>query len=91
MEKHLQKILREMCRRVGADFNEMDFRRENWFLDYTWKEEDEENFKEWLESYFRSSKEAREEIMAIPSKNKNFIKEAVRMFILSYGWKTETE
>ena len=47
-ESQLKEILTEMCRRVGADYDKIDFKKEGWFRDYTWTEEEQEDFHQWL-------------------------------------------
>jgi hypothetical protein len=81
----LQEILRELCRRVGADPEALDYGpketiEEEWFSLYSWTEEDEQNFMKWLEAYVY--KNARK--MGIP-KNKTYVKRCVAWFSL-YTW-----
>lgn len=89
MGKHLQYILSVMCKRVGVDFNDIDFQKEDWFMDYSWTVSEQDNFQRWLEGYLEGSKEAREEIMQFPRKNKKDIKKVASTFVSIYGWKCE--
>lgn len=79
-------ILKEMCRRVGANFYSIDFKKANWFWDYSWTEADETSFKKWMVDYLNSSRKARLE-MGINWKNKREIKETVKWFVWDHGWK----
>jgi hypothetical protein len=88
MVEHTKIILKEMCKRVKAPYSKIDFKSKDWFLDYTWTEEQQEDFIIWLNKYLYNSKEAREEIMAIPQRSKESIDRVSRWFILMYGWKT---
>ncbi len=84
---YLKRIMKEMCKRVGADFNKMNFKKQDWFLEYSWTKENEEKFKKWLMNFLYKNRKAREEILEFPSKNKNKLKNAINMFLFSYGWK----
>jgi hypothetical protein len=88
--KHIDIILNKMCEILGADFSKMDFKKENWFRTYEWTEDSENDFKKWLISHLLENKEARDEIMEWPTKDKKNIEKAVNDFIFNYGWKTKT-
>lgn len=82
----IQEILREMCRRVGADPEAFDYGpkeniEEEWFNLYTWTEEEDQEFMKWLEAYIY--KNARK--MGIP-KNKTYVKRCTSWFNM-YTWK----
>jgi len=84
--KHLTIILKRMCKAVGADFSKVKFKSQNWFKKYKWTEEEEDKFRVWLVNYIYTNTDARKEFLAIPLKNKKRIKNAVSMFLMSYGW-----
>ena len=86
---HLRIILKEMCKRVGADFNKINFNKHEWFMKHTWTEKELMNFKEWFINYLYENTEARKEIMMFPLKNKMRIRRTASWFILDYGWKTK--
>lgn len=90
---YLEEIIREMCKRVGANFDDIIFKdKENlWFHKYEWIEEEQKDFENWLVDFFRANKGAREELMETPSKDKKIIEGTVRMFILNYGWKLKNK
>ena len=89
MGEHLTIILKEMCSRVGASYDDVDFKDEEWFLKYEWSDIEENYFIEWLANYLYKNKAAREELLRFPIKNKNKCIEAANQFSLNYGWKTK--
>lgn len=89
MKKHVKKILKEMCKRVNANFDKFNFKTKDWFMKHEWSEEECDKFKEWLIIYLNENKEARTEIMNIPLKNKIRIEKTAGMFILNYAWRTK--
>ena len=40
--KHLTVVLKKMCKMVKADLEKINFKKENWFWDYTWTEKEQE-------------------------------------------------
>lgn len=86
MSKYLKLILEEMCQRVGADFEKIDFKKPTWFQDYVWTQEVENDFKEWLTKFLEKNKEARTELVAFPFL-KNSVEKFSDEFITMYGWK----
>ena len=87
MTKHLTIILKKQCKIVGANFDDIDFSGCNWFGEYTWTPEQEKDFLDWHFRYLMSNKEAREEMMTIPRKDKRAICKTVEGFNLNYGWR----
>lgn len=87
MQKYLKVIIKEMCNRVGVNFDKVNFKNKEWFMKHEWTEKEQDNFREWLISYLSKEKEARQEIMRIPSNNKRFVEDAANQFILMWGWK----
>lgn len=84
--KHLVIVLSEMCRRIGACFDDIGFTADNWFQQYVWTEEEQEKFEKWFVDYLYANKEAREEITTVRVKNKKRLRKAAQYFLLSYGW-----
>ena len=76
-----------MCRRVGADFERIDFKSPDWFAEYTWTLSQEEDYKKWFVEYLKSNAEARENLMEIKSTNPRFLEGCAREFVFDYGWK----
>lgn len=57
---YLTDIFKEMCKRVGADYDEMDFSKDKWYEDYTWTEREKEKFIAWFAKYLQCSGPRRE-------------------------------
>lgn len=82
---HLDKILKEMFSRVGA--KKVDTSKPDWFLKYSWTSEEESYFVNWLTDYLMEHKEAREQLMKFPLKNKKAVRDFACWFVFDYGWK----
>jgi hypothetical protein len=91
MGKHLTIILKEMCRLVGADFKEIAFKDDSWYHEYSWSQEDEDDFKEWVADYIFINKEARKELTTIKTADKKKCKEFASQFAFNYGWKIKPD
>jgi hypothetical protein len=91
MNNSLNTVLKEMCHRVGADFNKIDFPSGGWFLEATWTQEEEEDFKKWLADYIYNNKEARKEITSYRTNTKKNARQFAEQFIFNYGWKEKIE
>lgn len=85
MNKYIIKILKKMCKIVGADFNRIDFKSNDWYRTYEWTKKQEDKFKEWFIDFIYNNKKAREEL-SYCGKNKKDIKKFVDMFVFNYGW-----
>lgn len=86
MNQELKIILDEMCSRVGA--SNIDFRSDHWYEDYTWTEEEEKDFINWLANHLYENKEARKMFVNL-RKVKRDCNKASNKFVLNYGWKTK--
>ncbi len=95
--KHLTIILKEMCRRVGADFDKLNFKRrvgrKEWFMRYKWTEKEELDFKKWFVNYLYKNREARKELLEFPSiyQSKRELEKVASWFLLDYGWRCDYE
>lgn len=87
MNEYLKIILKEMCKRVGADYDKIDFKSKGWFRKYSWREKDEEDFKQWLIEFLNKNKKAKQELMRLHS-HKSFYEKFANQFLFNYGWKT---
>jgi len=87
MNKYLKEILIEMCKRVNAKYEDIDFKKEQWFLEYEWTNEEETSFINWLVDYMKQNKEARDTLMMFPRNNKRDLERFANSFIFNYGWK----
>jgi hypothetical protein len=91
LKKHLEKILQQMCKYVNVDRELIDTKQEDWFLQHSWTEKQQNNFKRWLINYLKTHKDAREVIMKFPSSKIADIKAVAVMFIFEFGWKLKNE
>ena len=87
MNKYLKEILIEMCKRVNAKYEDIDFKKEQWFLEYEWTNEEEASFINWLVDYMKQNKEVRDTLMMFPRNNKRDLERFANSFIFNYGWK----
>jgi hypothetical protein len=88
---HIHNILYEMCQRVGADYDTIDFQEAGWYTKYTWSVDEENSYKAWLFEYLRNNKDARREIMRFPSTKQKNIERCVNSFIFNYGFVTRND
>ena len=86
---YLTDILREMCRRVGVDYGETDFTKDQWYLDHSWSQKEEEKFVEWFAQHLRNIG-PRKELCNYPSlvRTKPQRVKFARSFVNEFGWKT---
>jgi len=89
MNLHLGYILKKMCEMVGANYDEIDFKKQSWFTLYKWNANKESEFKEWFVNYLMENKDARFELMEFPTTRINIIKKLIDEFIFNYGWTTD--
>ncbi len=92
--KTLETLLTEMCKRVNVDPDDIDFNEHRWFMKHTWTEEEQDEFKRWMNEYLTKNKKAVDEIAAFPNLVKHNKRELIKLinwFILDFGWCTEYE
>jgi len=90
LSPHVTEVLREMCRRVDTDFDSVDFKADNWYLEHQWTQAEEKDFTRWLARYLYDNREARDEMMRSPGrKNLARARKAAGEFVWNYGWKVE--
>ena len=78
-----------MCNRVGADYDSIDFKSNDWYLSHTWTIEQERDFVNWMTDYLYANIQARREIMTNYLTNKKRCRKAADQFVFAYGWKYE--
>jgi hypothetical protein len=85
---HIRIVLEEMCKRVHADIDKLDFKKEGWFHKYAWTQEEEIKFKAWLVQYMKKNRGARVEMMTHPGygTTKAYLEKFVDQFVFNYGW-----
>jgi len=84
--KSLQRILKEMCKVVKADYNTFDFDKDRWYIEYKWTINQQDKFKKWLSDLLYSNRDVRNEIMEHPIKNKKYCDKVAVEFVFNYGW-----
>jgi len=82
----METILQKLQDAVGA--KDVDFKKHDWYLDYTWTPEQQDEFALWMTNYLYNNAGVRKKIMTRPAKNKKLCKKFADMFIFNYGWKT---
>ena len=87
--KHLTKIMKKMFSMVKEKYTPEYPKQPDWFLNHTWSDKKQDAFKKWMVDYLYNNKEARNEIMEFPVKDKETIKQLVDFFVFSYGWKID--
>lgn len=73
------------------EYDEVDIKKENWFYDYEWTDEQENEYKDWLYRKLRWNMEWRKEIMDFPIRKKDIIDKTVNMFVMNYWFKIKKE
>lgn len=89
MEKHskyLKAILTEMCKRVKAKYDSINFKAESWFSSRSWTEKEQDDFELWLVDYMHKNEEARMELMERPRADKRDLKKFAKAFTFFCGW-----
>jgi hypothetical protein len=95
-KKHINVVLKEMCSRVGANFDNMDFSDKPeipYYQLYEWSGEEEKKFSDWLADYVYKNPEARKTLAEYPTliRTKKGSKKFADFFIAVHGWKTKLE
>jgi hypothetical protein len=83
VKKILNHIVEELCRRVKAPYPPPDATKYD-VDDFTWTEEELENFRKWLSDYLYS-------IPMFKRRGKKYIAKEVEYFIFQYGWDYDKE
>lgn len=87
MPEELKTILNEMCSRVNANPEDIDFKSKDWYLKYTWTEEEQDDFIKWLADFLHTNNKARKLFNMIGNSKKQ-CKRGAMFFNLYFGWKT---
>lgn len=87
MTEELKTILNEMCSRVNANPEDIDFKSSDWYLKYTWTEEEQDDFIKWLADFLHTNNKARKLFNIIGNAKKSCNRGAM-FFVSNYGWKT---
>ena len=86
-DEQLQIVVKEMCRRVGANPEELDFGRkedpkDEWYHKFTWTPQEQEEFIEWVLDYLYHNYKARKAFGVI-GKSKRACKRSIQLLPLS--------
>lgn len=84
---YFSDVLKEMCSRVGADYDSVDFQKDGWYLDHTWTTEEQEDFVSWFAAFLKNTG-PRTEMCKYPQlvKTTEERKRFARKFISEFGW-----
>jgi hypothetical protein len=83
----LVKILKEMCNRVNADYDAINFKEDGWYQKYEWTMEEQDDYQTWLENH--PDKDVHRTLNSTRSKSDKARKAS--LFVSFYGWKTKKE
>ncbi|MBU1067589.1 hypothetical protein KKE60_07355 [Patescibacteria group bacterium] len=89
--KYLEIVLQEVCKRVGAPCEGIDFKKDRWFEDYSWTMKEEESFTNWMVDLLYNNSSARRELTGHCGKNKKMCERAAQEFVFMYGWKYKAD
>ena len=91
MNKETEIIFEEMCSRVGAKYDNIDFQIEKWFYEFQWSQKDEKNFEDWLSEHIYNLPIKRLRLLTdyphIIHKKKKKSKKFANEIVNNYGWK----
>lgn len=87
MNESLVIILKHMCEVAGCDYDTIDFKSNDWYTTYTWSDEQQNEFVEWMIDYLKTSPIARKNLNILSS-SKQTLRKASEFFVSMYGWKT---
>lgn len=85
--EHSQEILKEMCKRVGVDYDTFDFSKKDWYWEHQWSAEQEENFRVWLGKFLKKHKY----VGSGTKRGEDWGYYEAGKIIGNYGWKTKQE
>ena len=66
----MQTVMREACRRVGADPEVIDFGDDDWYMDYSWTQAESDAFETWFADLLYTDASVRKALMTVPRRNK---------------------
>lgn len=86
MHEYIETALKEMCSRVNAKYEDVDFQENWWFMNYSWTKEQEDDYLKWLTNYLKPIK-----VRSVFTDFPRIYKEdkVASWFVLNYGWKTK--
>jgi len=86
-DEYMQPILKEMCKRVKAPYTKINYKEPDWFMMYSWTEQEEKDFEKWLSNYlYIGGAELRRKITGHNIKSKKYTNKSASMFCFNFGW-----
>jgi len=83
----LEKVLTMMCESVGVNYEDVDFNKEEWYMQHDWTQEQQDQFKQDLYQAVTESPKFFKDLFASRGPKRR-LKAQIEFFIMSYGWKT---
>jgi len=83
----LKTVMAKMLEIAGHDYDTFDFEKDGWYMRHTMTLSQQEDFRKWLVSNFRSNKQLRNDLFRFSRPTRVWAEEAAGMFILKYGLK----
>lgn len=74
-------MIRKQCEMVGVNPDDIDFKKEGWYSEYSWTKEKEEEFKEWATKLLRKKFRW----------TKRKINTELGYYLLMWGWRREDD
>ena len=87
-------ILEKQCEWVGITLDDIDLAKQDWYIDYSWTEEEREAFEDWMVRYLKENDEARRAFCQFPNRtNEDYLYKVAGRNSLgwtyNYGWTQE--
>lgn len=86
---HLETIFCNMCRIAKVNYFEIDRTQEDWYMQGSWSQEEENKFLAWMADYIHKMPAAQREMYGTSYMRKHSCTQAAQLFVLNYGWKTK--
>jgi len=83
-------VLKKMCSYVNVKYEDIDFKKDNWYWEYEWTQEQEQDFIEWLSNEIKTNNKIRKDMSSLsyrPSKKRS--NTFATHFNMMFGWKTK--
>ncbi len=92
LSRSVCKLLRKMCKMVGADYYTTDFKADTWYWNHTWTPNQERAFREWMIDELVLSTDMQKDLFRTTTKRTlKWIEQAADEWIWNYGWKVEED
>jgi len=90
--KGLELILKDMCDAVNVNYEDIDFKEEEWYFKHEWTMKEEQAFINQQIDKISSNKQDYTGVFRGPiPRSKKGLEKALQMFTLQYGWKYKEE